>query len=116
MRVSGISTGMYRVPRVVLAIVAGLVLTGCHPGNEEAKRLRNACDAGEAAACNAFAAKLQKGEYVLRDEGRAASLFGRACDHGVANGCSSLAVMLQTGSGVKRDSARAFTLLQQGCE
>ncbi len=82
-------------------------VAACHPGNAEAKRLRETCDGGDVKACNTLATRLQKGEYVLRDDGRAAQLFTAACDGGVAGGCSSLGAIYQTGKGVKRDSARA---------
>src|SRR5687767_8776010 len=106
--------------RLVL-LGAGLALAGCHAGNKEAKRLRSACASGDSAACNAFALKLQKGEYVLRDPALAATLFERACEGGIGDGCASLGIMYQggagqRGAGVKRDSARAVSLFQQGCE
>jgi hypothetical protein len=44
----------------VLAHTTGLALSACQPGNREAKRLRGACDAGDAAACTKLAVKLRK--------------------------------------------------------
>ena len=106
-----------RLASLVLLAIASLALSACHPGNKEAKLLRESCDAGDANACNKFAAKLQKGEYVLRDEPRAAVLFDTACTRGIGDGCASLGVMLQRGSGgVKRDTIRAIKLFQQGCD
>ncbi len=101
---------------LILVSVTGIAFSGCHPGNAEAKQLRGACDAGDVTACNRFAIKLQKGEYVLRDDTRAAELFEKACTGGVGEGCASLGVVYQRGRGVKRDSARALTLFEQGCE
>ena len=106
-----------RTPSAFLAVIAaGIALAACHPGNDEAKRLRGSCEAGDIAACNKFALKLPKGEYVLRDEAHAAELFDRACNGGVGEGCASLGVVYQNGTGVKRDSARAFDLFGQGCD
>src|SRR5438046_137736 len=83
----------------VLAVATGLTLSACRPGNREAKQLRGACDAGDVAACTKLAVKLRKGEYVLRDETRAAALFERACTGGIGEGCASFGGMLQTGTG-----------------
>jgi TPR repeat protein len=75
-----------RRARLVLLAIASFALSACHPGNKEAKLLREACDARDANACNKFAVKLQKGEYVLRDEPRAAVLFDTACTRGIGIG------------------------------
>src|SRR5215216_2469579 len=99
-----------------LLVLVGLALSACHPGNEEARRLRSSCEAGDAAACNKFAVKLQKAEYVLRAEARAAGLFDTACTGGVGEGCASLGLMLQHTRAIRRDSARAVKLFQRGCE
>ena len=85
--------------RLAACVAVALSLPACHPGNQEAKRLRAACERGEAAACNTLAARLRKGEYVLRDDARAAALFDRACTGGVGEGCASLGAMLQRGAG-----------------
>ncbi len=61
---------------------------------------RTACEGGAASACNGFAAKLQKGEFVLLDVKRAAGMFEQGCTGGVPASCSSLGVMFQTGDGV----------------
>ena len=74
---------------LILASLTATALSGCHPGNAEAKQLRTSCEAGAVAACNQLAVKLQKGEYVLRDDKRAATLFDRACEGGIGEGCAS---------------------------
>ena len=68
-----------------LAAATLALLAACHPGNAEAKRLAVSCDTGDGVACNQLALRLQKGEYVLQDDGRAAKLFGRACDASTAS-------------------------------
>jgi TPR repeat protein len=73
-------------------MVAAIAMAACHPGNEEAKRLRSSCAQGNVADCNQFALRLQKGRYVLRDDGRAAELFDQACKGGVGDSCASLGV------------------------
>ena len=98
--------------RTFLLVAASLALSGCHPGNQEVKQLRRDCEAGGAAACNGFGLKLLKGEYVLRDPGRAAGLLKQACDGGVGEGCATLGLMYQQGRGVKRDSSRAAELFR----
>ena len=45
-----------------------LATLACHPGNREAKLLREGCESGDFAACNALGQRLLKGEYVLRDD------------------------------------------------
>src|SRR5918993_3540274 len=85
-------------------ILTAAAPSACHPGNAEAKRLRLSCQSGDVAACNQLARRLQKGEYVLRDDEHAAELFDQACKGGVGDSCASLGVVYQTGTGVKRDS------------
>ena len=97
---------MQRTPRRSAAVLL-VLMAACHPGNQEAKRLRESCDAGDAAACNQLAIRVQKGQYVLRDVQHAATLYDRACEGGVATGCASLGVMYLHASGVTRDSARS---------
>jgi TPR repeat protein len=107
------------IARALLAVAALLVVsTGCAPGNEVARKLRNACDDGVPKACADYAARLQKGEYVLRDVPRAAVLYDTACVGGVGQACTSLGALLQKRSvaGVKTDSLRATRLLTRGCE
>jgi hypothetical protein len=62
-----------RRPLLLLALACA-ALAACQSRTREAKRLQRECDAGSAQACARFALKLQKGEYVLRDESRAATL------------------------------------------
>src|SRR5687768_14273243 len=108
-------SSLRRARAVVLAIAAA-TLYGCHPGSADARQLRDACETGDAQACNKFAVKLQKGEYVLRDDTRAAGLFDRSCVGGVAESCASFGIILQTGAGVKRDSVRALDMFRKACE
>ena len=91
----------------LLIALALASVTACHPGSQEAKQLDLACESGDLAACNRFALRLEKGEYVLEDDARAAGLFGRACDGAIGDACASLGVMNDRGTGVKRDTARA---------
>src|SRR5687767_4624051 len=102
--------------RAAALLVTSLLVSGCHPGNAESKRLRASCEAGDVAACNQFAGRLQTGEYVLQDHARAAALFDRACKGGIAEGCARFGGMLERGDGVKQDSTRALELYRQGCE
>src|SRR5688572_9042492 len=97
----------------------GLIITAtlaCHPGNTEAKVLREECQSGDFAACNALGQKLLKGEYVLRDDGHGATLLSKACEGGVADACPRLGVLYQTARGVSRDSVRAIGFFQRGCD
>ncbi|MEO8619570.1 MAG: hypothetical protein ABI625_00815, partial [bacterium] len=64
--------------RRVLLIASCALLSACHPGNEVARKLRVACDAGNAQSCHDYAVKLQRGEYTLRDLPRAAVLYDTA--------------------------------------
>ena len=50
-----------------LTLAMATLLAACTAGNDEARALRASCDSGDVAACSAYAFKLQKGEYVLRD-------------------------------------------------
>ena len=104
--------------RVMLVpfLVAALAVA-CHPGTEEARKLRDSCEAGDAKACNEFAVRLREGRHVLRDAARATELFDSACVKGVGQSCVSLGDMLQRGiPGVKTDSARALALFTRGCD
>src|SRR5688572_712683 len=84
---------------LLLAGVCITALAGCRPGNREAVRLRTSCEGGDLEACNQLAVKLQKGEYILRDDSHAASLFEKACNGRIGEGCASLGVAYLTGSG-----------------
>src|SRR5262245_5887534 len=86
---------------------AALSVSGCHPGNLEARRLRESCAAGTVKACNDYGIKLVKGEYVLKDETTAAGMFERSCKASIADGCARVGVLYQNGRGVKKDSVRA---------
>ena len=96
------------LPHARLLIALALAsLTACHPGNQEAKQLDLACESGDLAACNRLASRLEKGEYILEDDARAATLFGRACDGAIGDACASLGVMNDRGTGVEtRHDAR----------
>ena len=68
-----------------------LATLACHPGNREAKLLREGCESGDFAACNALGQRLLKGEYVLRDDKHGATLLTKACEGGLADACPRLA-------------------------
>ena len=68
-------------------LVAGLALSACHPGNEEAKRLRRSCDAGEFAACNKLAIKCRRANTSFATN-RAPPAVRPACTGGVGDGCA----------------------------
>src|SRR5215213_9909627 len=100
-------TWLMRTLRLLAIIVSALALSACHPGNQEAKRLDTSCESGDLTSCNALAGRLHKGEYILRDDARAAALYARSCDGRVGEACASLGVMHQRGIDGKRDSVRA---------
>jgi TPR repeat protein len=100
----------------VLLAAGAAALSGCHPGSAAAKRLGAACESGDSRACDSLGGRLRRGEHVLRDEARAATLFDGACKAGVGESCASLGAMLQEAPEGKRDSARALTLFRQACE
>src|SRR5688572_9934772 len=105
-----------RTIRLFAFLVAAGAAAACFSGTEEAKKLRDACEAGDAKACHAFAVKLEKGEFVLQDRPRAAAIFDSSCAHGVGESCGSLGAMVLFGQGgMKRDTARALELFRQGC-
>ena len=45
---------------VLLAVALTALASGCHPETAEARRLGDACEAGDAPACNDFATRLQQ--------------------------------------------------------
>jgi TPR repeat protein len=96
-----------------LLVAAVVALPACNP---EAKRLRESCRDGNVADCNVLGGKVLRGERVLQDEGRAASLFQQACDGGEVEGCVSLGRLYHTGRGVAEDFLRAASLYQQACD
>jgi TPR repeat protein len=97
------------LPRPAI-LLAALLLVGCHPEQELAKRERSQCQDGDAAACHAFGSRLLDGAYVLRDAPRAATLLDTACVGGIAASCAQLGLMHQQGRGVETDSTRALGL------
>src|SRR3954469_13442641 len=96
-----------RVLPTLLALTT-LTLVACHPGNQEARRLRDACNGGSAESCQKLALRLQNGEYVLKDPQHAVELFEQSCSKGLGDACVSLGLALQRGTGVDRDSVRPF--------
>ena len=77
----------------ILLVAGVLLLTACHPENATARKLLESCDAGNAQACFDVGKRFQKGEYVLRDEARAATLYDRSCENGIGDGCATLGAM-----------------------
>jgi TPR repeat protein len=63
-------------------LAAVIAFSACHRGNRQAKPLRSSCEAGDVAACNQLALRLQKGEYILKDDKEAALLFDKPCTGG----------------------------------
>jgi hypothetical protein len=95
------------VLRLPFFIVAAIAIAACHPGNEQAKQLRQSCEAGEAKACNQLAVRLQKGEYVLRDDREASEMFDKACDKRLAKDARTSDSPISVG---KASSAIPFAL------
>ena len=86
------------------------------PGEtQDSARKREACEAGNAAACNDLGAIHEAGRGVTRDYGKAADRFSQACDGGVAVGCRNLGILYLYGRGVARDVDRAFALFDAAC-
>ncbi len=108
-----------------LALAALFLIGACHEGNEQARQLRESCNAGKAQACQDYAVKLEKGEYTLRDIPRALALYDTACTKKVGQACTNLAVLLQQrrirdvqrdSVQVRRDQQRVPSLLAQACD
>lgn len=86
------------------------------PGEtQDMARKREACEAGNAAACNDLGAIYEAGRGVARDFGKAATLFERACEGDVAVGCRNLGILYLYGRGVGRDVDHAFALFDTAC-
>jgi TPR repeat protein len=77
-----------------------LVLEGYH----------DACQAGDAAACNDLAVSYRNGYGTAPDDAAATALFARACRMGSAESCSNQGAMLEQGwvSGADIEPVRAL--------
>lgn len=86
------------------------------PGEtQDSARKREACEAGNAAACNDLGVIHEAGRGVPQDHGKAATLFERACEGGVFVACRNLGILHLYGRGVPRDVDRAFALFDTAC-
>lgn len=103
-----------------LFVLAALATTSATAGGTEGdpalvSDLKQACDAGEAAACHRLGAMYDHAQGIDEDLVQAAAYYRRACDGGHAAGCYGLAVKVQLGEGVERDQGRADALIRQAC-
>ena len=102
------------VSQPLFLVVVPLILSACHPGNKQAKQLRESCEAGDLSACNRLAMKLQKGEYVLQDPKdaiRAVSLLKQGCEGKAMEGVRRARNPIQARQGsAEGHRARSITL------
>jgi TPR repeat protein len=74
-----------------------------------------ACAEGWVAGCGALAGVYFKGDGVVPDKARAASLLLKACDAGHGPSCSNLGLMYERGDGVAKDHTTAVSYLRRAC-
>ncbi|MBL0947451.1 caspase family protein [Brevundimonas sp.] len=119
-----LASGGRQNPMVASYLTAPLYLTAALapapatllPGEtQDSARKREACEAGNAAACNDLGAIHEAGRGVPQDHARAAILFERACDGDVFVACRNLGILHLYGRGVARDVERAFALFETAC-
>lgn len=77
--------------------------------------LREACEEGDARACDDLGGLYQNGEGVERNVERAVELYEKACEMKLTAGCYNLGVTLAAGEGVEQDDARALELFLGAC-
>lgn len=82
--------------------------------SEAAPLFLQACDGGDAPACDALGALVSAGRGVPADPGRAEALHRQACDAGVGAGCANLGSLLAAGGGAAKDS-EAADLFRRAC-
>lgn len=74
------------------------------------------CDNGDAASCFIRGADYASGNAVAKDEGRAATLFGKACTGGLIDACVKEGILLIRKGTLPTDHARAAELFRRGCD
>lgn len=79
-------------------------------------RFRLGCDGGLERACVEWAALLQLGVGVPKDEAAALPIHQTACQVGELSGCRRLGSLYHAGLGVDRDLSRARQYYAQACE
>jgi TPR repeat protein len=84
------------------------------------RKLQEACDRKDAAACDKLGNIYQKSFFASdgeqTDGDRAFALYKRSCDLGSVDGCSDLGWTYAEGMGVGRDFKAAEKLYQKGCD
>jgi TPR repeat protein len=78
--------------------------------------LEQACDAGNAKACDDLGDIYDLGWGVAQDHSRSAALYLKACNAGNADGCLGLGISYGNGDGVERDFSRARELYSESCD
>lgn len=76
---------------------------------------RQGCKDGDAHSCSVLGVMYETGHGVVRDERRAARLFGRSCQRGNARACVSMGRMMENGKSVRRDLAGAEMMYDAAC-
>ena len=75
-----------------------------------------ACQAGDATACNDLGVSYVRGYGTTPAPGQALLPFERACRAGSPDGCNNQGAMLERGRGAAPDLERVRELYQQACE
>jgi len=88
--------------------------TDWHPVALE--EFHDACQAGNATACNDLGVSYERGYGTTRNSGKALEVFERACRAGSPDGCNNEAAMLEQGWRPPRDLSRVRELYKLACE
>ena len=112
------SGGRWVLP--ALALLFALALYAASPLATAAERtlpdLQQACDGGDAEACNAAGVRHFMGEGTQKSVERALALYAQACDGGSAFACQNMALLYDNGKDVPKDVAKASALYRRACD
>ncbi len=100
--------------RVLMAMLAMVVLSGCATPQQQFESAKSAALAGNRDSQYAVGRMYYIGRGVEKDHAEAAKWFRQAADSGHARAAANLAGMYERGDGVPQDYAEALRLLEGG--
>lgn len=80
------------------------------------EEFHDACQAGNATACNDLGVSYERGYGTTRNSGKALEVFERACRRGSPDGCNNQGAMLEQGWGAGHDLERVRELYKHACD
>jgi TPR repeat protein len=80
------------------------------------EEFHDACQAGNATACNDLGVSYERGYGTTPNSGKALEVFERACRAGSPDGCNNQGAMLEQSRSARRDLERVRELYESACQ